>query len=267
MATYVYRRNHRSDPRTTDETEVKGPFWSLWRSKLPPAGTLAIGDHVVLLDHWRDDDRLSWELEVDRAEHHRYDTKDEAIRTIAAAFEVSETDLSEDPYISAKPDGPGVLLAWTGRPLRRLDLPRPTGLSVGRHGWVMVDEGSALTWWDLDAMAAGGPDEGGDRSGEVVGSEGAEPAELDDAEWGGEPDLRDDQVPEPRHGSDSGPGEAGPDAHDGSDGSPSTEPDAAHDHRGYEPRDAAQDGLGGPIRPVRPSTDAATADIPHAWFT
>jgi hypothetical protein len=151
MATYVYRRNHRSDPRIGDETAVGGPHWSLWRNALLPAGALAPGDRVVLLDHWRGDDRLSWELEVDRAEHLRYGTKAEAIQCIARAFDLTEVRVAEDGYIAAKGDGPGVLLAWSGRPVRRLDLPRPLGLSVARHGWVAVDDAAALRWWDADA--------------------------------------------------------------------------------------------------------------------
>jgi hypothetical protein len=135
MTIYVYMRKRLTNQGLTTEDELGDPNWSLWRTRRFPWGDLQPGNHVLLLDHWRDEDRLSWELIVTEAVHQRVDSKPDAIAHLAQLFGLDEEKLEDDAYLAGKEDGPGVLLAWRGEQLRRLNLPRPPGLKLARHGW------------------------------------------------------------------------------------------------------------------------------------
>jgi hypothetical protein len=153
MATYAYRRKHPIRP-TLDGSDTVGPHWSLWRSPRPPAGLLAVGDHVILVDNWRGQSRVTWDLVVNRVEHGKFATKREAMSALARAFDLSMQDLLADAYLAQKGDGAAVLLAWTGRPVRQVDLPRPAELTFARHGWASVKDADAIRWWGTEAVTA-----------------------------------------------------------------------------------------------------------------
>jgi hypothetical protein len=143
MAIYVYLRKRLTSQGLTTEDELSRPNWSLWRSRRFPWGDLEPGDRVLLIDHWREDDRLSWELSVTDAHHQRVGSKAEAVTYLAEAYGMSEDELEDDVYLAGKEDGPGVLLAWRGERIRRINLPRPPGLKIARHGWGRLDEQTA----------------------------------------------------------------------------------------------------------------------------
>jgi hypothetical protein len=140
MSSYVYLRKRLTSQGLTTEDELSRPNWSLWRSRRFPWGDLEPGDRVLLIDHWREDDRLSWELSVTDVHHQRVDSKSEAVTYLAEAYGIPVDELEDDVYLAAKEDGPGVLLAWRGEQTRRLNLPRPPGLKIARHGWGRLDE-------------------------------------------------------------------------------------------------------------------------------
>jgi hypothetical protein len=140
MTVYVYLRKRSNRQVLTSEGEVPGPYWNLWRYRRFPAGELAPGDRVLLVDHWREDDRLSWEVTPAQVEHLVVESKADAIAHIARTFGVAESTVADDGYLGAKNDVRSVLLAWTAEPVCRLNLPRPPGLKVGRHGWARLAE-------------------------------------------------------------------------------------------------------------------------------
>lgn len=143
MTVYVYLRKRSNRQMLTSAEEVPGPYWSLWRRRRFPAGELAPGDRVILLDHWREDDRLSWEVTPTRVEHVSVATIADAITHIAESFGVDEDTVADDSYLAAKEDVRSVLLAWAAEPVCRLNLPRPPGLRIERHGWGRLAETEA----------------------------------------------------------------------------------------------------------------------------
>jgi hypothetical protein len=140
VAIYVYLRKRLTSQGLTTEDELIRPNWSLWQSRRFPWGDLEPGNRVLLVDHWREEDRLSWELRVTDAHHRRVGSKSEAVDYLVEAFGLPEAELEDDVYLAGKADGPGVLLAWRGEQTRRLNLPRPPGLKIARHGWGRLDE-------------------------------------------------------------------------------------------------------------------------------
>jgi hypothetical protein len=72
--------------------------------------------------------------------HQRVDSKSEAVEYLAEVYDIAVDELEDDVCLAAKEDGPGVLLAWRGEQTRRLNLPRPPGLKIARHGWGRLDE-------------------------------------------------------------------------------------------------------------------------------
>jgi hypothetical protein len=143
MAIYVYMRKRLTTQGLTTEDELGLPYWNLWQTRRFPWGELQPGDHVWLLDHWREEDRLSWELSVTEVDHRRVDSKSEAITHLAEMFGLTEEEIEDDAYLAGKADGRGVLLAWRGEQVRRLNVPRPPGLRIARHGWGKLDTADA----------------------------------------------------------------------------------------------------------------------------
>jgi hypothetical protein len=150
---YVYMRKRTTRQGLTTEDELAGPYWSFWQQRRFPYEELEHGHEVLLLDHWRDEDRLSWQLAVAEVEHRHVESKADAITHIADTFGLAENDVADDPYLGAKNDGPGFLVAWRAAGIRRLNLPRPTGLKLARHGWgrytdtelgILLEEAAAL---------------------------------------------------------------------------------------------------------------------------
>jgi hypothetical protein len=95
---------------------------------------------VLLVDHWREDDRLSWEVTPTHVEHRVVDSRADAIAHISQAFGLDEQAVADDSYLAAKADTRSVLLAWAAEPVCRLNLPRPPGFKIGRHGWARLAE-------------------------------------------------------------------------------------------------------------------------------
>jgi hypothetical protein len=148
---YVYMRKRSARQGLTTEDELAGPYWSLWRQRRFPYGDLEVGDQVLLLDHWRDEDRFSWQLAVAEVEHRHVESKAEAIDHIATMFGLPEDDVADDPYLGAKDEGAGFLIAWRGDGIRRLNLPRPAGFKLSRHGWGRYPEPEMDTYLEQAA--------------------------------------------------------------------------------------------------------------------
>ena len=140
MTVFVYLRKRSNRQMLTSPEEAPGPYWSLWRQRRFPAGELVPGDRVLLVDHWREDARLSWEVTPTHVEHLVVGSKADAIAHIAQAFGIDEHTVADDSYLAAKGDKRSVLLAWAAEPVCRLNLPRPPGLKIGRHGWARLAE-------------------------------------------------------------------------------------------------------------------------------
>ena len=79
---------------------------------------------------------------VTEVDHQRVDSKAEAITHIAEMFGLDEDEVADDAYLGGKDDGCGVLLVWRGEQVRKLNLPRPPGMKIERHGWGRLDEAS-----------------------------------------------------------------------------------------------------------------------------
>ena len=143
MTVYVYMHKRTNRQTLTSEQEAAGPYWSLWRRRRFPAGSLDTGDRVLLLDHWRGDDRFSWQVTAATVEYQTVESKADAIEHIARVFGLPEETVACDPYIGQKDDVRSVLLAWDAVPVERLNLPRPPGLRIGRDGWARLTEQEA----------------------------------------------------------------------------------------------------------------------------
>lgn len=147
----LFKNNpHDRRPASLDPAAVERLcWWNLWQRSQPPFGQLSVGGPIVLVDSWSTGSRLGWQVEVTHAEHARYATKAQAVEVIAASMEIPVTRVLADPYTAAKPDGPGVLIAWRANAVRDLDRPRPAGLRFRQSGWLSVDDPVLLHRWGL----------------------------------------------------------------------------------------------------------------------
>jgi len=147
----LFRNNpHRRRPPPLDPPAVERRcWWNLWQRPQPPFERLELGDPVVLVDSWSTGSRLGWLVEVTHVEHARYASLAEAVETIAASMGIPVARVLADPYTAAKPDGPGVLIAWRARAVSYLDRPRPAGLRFRLTGWLSVEDPIVLRTWGL----------------------------------------------------------------------------------------------------------------------
>ena len=116
-------------------------FWfNMWQRRLWPYEELVASDQL----YWYEspNKRIVWKTRVSNVDRFPYSNKDMAKRRLKERFGAFD---ESQPYFIEAPHQ-GFCLAWRVRPLQRLDLPKPTGFSVPRQGWLRVDDTIAQKW-------------------------------------------------------------------------------------------------------------------------
>lgn len=122
--------------------------WNLWRVRQPPFNDLADGDDVVLVDSWSGGGRMTWQVRATNVVASDYGSKQDAVRQIARALGLTPAQVRKSEYTARGPDV-GYLLAWSCRPMRRLDLPRPADMRFRPNGSLRIDDPARLRRWGL----------------------------------------------------------------------------------------------------------------------
>lgn len=130
-------------------------YWNLWKTRRQVYSKLATGDHVVLVRTWPSGSTLVGVLVVTRIDRDAYARKADAIARIARLIGSTPAGVRSEPYTQAKPNVPGYFIAWTGRTVAKLNMPRPADLRFGGDGWLHVDDQSTLKRWGLDRFGKG----------------------------------------------------------------------------------------------------------------
>lgn len=142
-----------SDPGMPTRGEVAdSSHWNLWRVRQPPFNDLADGDDVVLVDTWPGGGRMTWQVRSTNVVASSYGSKPDAGRQIARALGLTPAQVRKSDYTVRGPDV-GYLLAWSYRPVRRLNLPRPVDMKFRPNGWLRIDDPSTLRRWGIVATA------------------------------------------------------------------------------------------------------------------
>lgn len=138
-----------SDPGMPTRAEVADGFhWNLWKTRQVPFADLSDGAEIVLVDSWPSGGRLTWVVRAKDVVASPYATKDEAVRLVARGLGLQRSVVRSHGYTAGRPDA-GYVLAWSPRPVRRLDLPRPDDMTFLRNGWLRVDDPVVLRRWGL----------------------------------------------------------------------------------------------------------------------
>ncbi|MDP9443754.1 MAG: DUF3883 domain-containing protein [Actinomycetota bacterium] len=132
-------------------------YWNVWRQRKRPYSDLEDGSLVLLMDSWPGGGRLSWVVRARRVHKGVFAGWDDATKSLARWSGRSLREVRREPYTATKrARDAGIVLAWQASVVRRLDIPRPQALFVGRHGWAVLDD---LTVIDLglgDLLQGGG---------------------------------------------------------------------------------------------------------------
>ncbi|MGQ0823775.1 MAG: protein NO VEIN domain-containing protein [Actinomycetota bacterium] len=129
--------------------------WNLWTKRLLPFNDLTDGTRVVLVQNVNGAGRLTWEVEARDVLAASYRSKRDAVRLIATGLGLDAGYVRNHEYTQGHAPA-GYVLAWRYKPVRRLDLPRPTDLEFrrgGRHGWLSEDDPAVLSRWGLSPRA------------------------------------------------------------------------------------------------------------------
>lgn len=115
--------------------ESEGIYFHMWRTRQEPWSALKEGDTVYVVD--RRTRRITWELRARHVRRTRYDSIDEALTTIRAAFGYFPEDLSD--YILTRPTE-GFLLGWATEVVAAIDTVLPRDVNFrrlgGQHGYL-----------------------------------------------------------------------------------------------------------------------------------
>lgn len=140
-----------SDPGIPTRREVAdSSHWNLWRVRQAPFNDLADGHDVILIDTWPGGGRVTWQVRAQDVVATNYTSKSGAVRKIARVLGLKLADVRNSDYTIRGPDA-GYLLAWSYRPVVRLNLPRPADMRFRPNGWLRMDDPATLRRWGLGA--------------------------------------------------------------------------------------------------------------------
>lgn len=121
--------------------EVRDDFyWNIWRRALSPFNLLADGVDVLLLESWPGGGIVSWHVQAEDVIVKRVTGKAEAVRLITRQTGLTRREVMINGYTQDKPDDATVLIYWTARPVKRLNIAKPPALKVRRNGWLVTDD-------------------------------------------------------------------------------------------------------------------------------
>jgi hypothetical protein len=121
-------------------------WWNLWMRRQEPFNLIIDGMPVLLLDSWRVGGLVSWLVHAHDVHTGSFPDKDAAIRAIARWAGKSRRWVLGDPYTSNRPDEARHVIFWRAAPVRRIDVPRPSQLTVRRNGWFITNEAELSSW-------------------------------------------------------------------------------------------------------------------------
>lgn len=124
-------------------------FWNLWKRRLQPYSELASEEKVAILVSSRHGSSIRFIVRPERLLAAPYRTKRQAIDIISRHTKVPRADVLANTYTATRPEGPGFLLVWHATEVQQVDLPRPTDLRLGRHGWGREDDPAKLRRWGV----------------------------------------------------------------------------------------------------------------------
>lgn len=117
------------------EAEMGAAFWfNMWTKRLWPYKELQTGD--ILYWYETPTKSVKWRTEVSQIETFEYSDKQETATRLEAMFQ--SFDEQQDYFKKAPSEG--FCLAWTVRPLEKLDLERPEDFRFAPNGWMRVED-------------------------------------------------------------------------------------------------------------------------------
>lgn len=138
-----------ADPGMPSRSEVASwSHWNLWRTRQQPFKELADGSEVVLVHSWPGGGRLAWQIAAADVVSASYASKSDAVKQISSALGLTSRQVQEHEYTARGPDS-GFVLVWSYRPVRRLDLPRPSDVRFRPNGWLKEDDPAILQRWGV----------------------------------------------------------------------------------------------------------------------
>lgn len=150
-----------------DEILISAPIgieWHVWPSRLLPYRELKAGDRVIMVDGGPDSGSLIWEVEVREVARGWCDDVEhgwQLVSAIAAGAGLTEEAFRADPFTRRLAGGGRRVLAWTYRPVGRIDQPRVRGEhDLARHGWSAITRPHSDGLRERAAREPGGTREG-----------------------------------------------------------------------------------------------------------
>lgn len=128
--------------------EMTNRFWfNMWQRKIWPYQELVVGD--ILYWYESPSKCIVWKTRVSNIDRFQYKNKDAAGQRLKERFGYFNKN---DPYYIDAP-AKGFCLAWTIRPLRRMNMPKPADFRFPHQGWLRIDD-KITTKWQLKVTDA-----------------------------------------------------------------------------------------------------------------
>jgi hypothetical protein len=111
----------------------------------PPYHLITDGIQILLLNTWTErggGSVVDWLVTAREVHTAQFPDKRAAIRAIARWAGETPRWVRDGEYSERRPDNSGTVIYWRAEPVRRLGVPRPPGLAVGRNGWLVTDDES-----------------------------------------------------------------------------------------------------------------------------
>jgi len=122
--------------------------WNIWSVRQTPFNDLISGEEIVYVSGGGPRaGRLMYTARADclvaeeyLSHAHAWDLMKSALpKSVLRESEITRKSFLTSPY-TLKAPASGWLLAWSGTPVRWLDLPRPTGMKFRPNGWSWLDD-------------------------------------------------------------------------------------------------------------------------------